>query len=101
MPHGGEGGTAFDGLTSHPGGCNNTPSHFMLEGPGNLRLDGRRGSRVGKYQFIYDVKRPLFSLLLGYHYFYCYFIFQIHLKRLLTILWIPTRIMKNLQRTRF
>lgn len=34
MPHGGEGGTTFDGLTSHPGGCNNTPSHFMLEGPG-------------------------------------------------------------------
>ena len=31
---GGKGGTTFDGLTSHPGGCNNTPSHFMLEGPG-------------------------------------------------------------------
>lgn len=34
MPHGGEGGTTFDGLTSHPGGFNNTPSHFMLERPG-------------------------------------------------------------------
>lgn len=31
---GGEGGTTFVELTSHPGECNNTPSHFMLEGPG-------------------------------------------------------------------